>query len=510
MKQRKTILAALLVGVLCMGLLPTTALAAMGTVLQEPTLVFQNVYAFDKTNTAGAFQDADHGNIVTIQKDKVVLTPFKPDPDTNKTWGDGEYYNDESTTYPPVITKMYSFYDSDSGKYGYENDSGVVIPAIYDTVDISYVYGDVSFLPVCKDGKWGAIDLAGQELVAFKYARVSPLENGLATFGITSTNAQQEPITLYGYMDQSGTEVIAPTFANAENFSKGGVAVVKNSDYEVGLVSKEGKMIVPFGTYDSMYPYADRDGTTYISTSKNGLGGCLSANGTKILPCLYVAIDNFDKGLAVVETVQGKGLVDSTGGCVIPAIYDHINTYLSGNPVEYVWVCKNDKYGVVKVDRAATAASKMTLPATAFPSTNPVTVDGQPVNFDVYALLDANGNLTNYFKVRDVANILNGTAAQFQVGWDKMVNLTTKTAYTANGSEMSTPFYGCQIPGANKPQTMVNGTLTPMDTLSLADSDGNGYTYYKIRDLGKALGFDITYDGATGTIGIDTTKPYAG
>ena len=36
----------------------------------------------------------------------------------------------------------------------------------------------------------------------------------------------------------------------------------------------------------------------------------------------------------------------------------------------------------------------------------------------------------------------------------------------------------------------------------------NGNNYAKIRDLGKAVGFSVTYDAATNTVQIDSTAPY--
>ena len=65
---------------------------------------------------------------------------------------------------------------------------------------------------------------------------------------------------------------------------------------------------------------------------------------------------------------------------------------------------------------------------TAFASTQNVEVDGQPVQFQMYALKDANGNPTNYVKLRDVAHVLNSTSAKFYVGWDGAITITTGTA----------------------------------------------------------------------------------
>lgn len=138
---------------------------------------------------------------------------------------------------------------------------------------------------------------------------------------------------------------------------------------------------------------------------------------------------------------------------------------------------------------------------TAYATSYSILVDGEAVAFDAYALKDANGNDTNYLKLRDVAHVLNGTAAQFNVGWDntaKAITITTDAAYTSpNGSEMSTPFSGNQPYAANPSTILVNGTQTDLDAITLTDSDGNGYTYFKLRDLGDALGFSVDWNGSS-------------
>ena len=150
----------------------------------------------------------------------------------------------------------------------------------------------------------------------------------------------------------------------------------------------------------------------------------------------------------------------------------------------------------------------------AYTTTSSILVDGKEVKFDAYALKDANGNLTNYLKLRDVAYILNGSQAQFNVDWDSAAGaivIQTKTAYTtSNGSEMSAPFTGDQPYRKNPSTVLVDGVETGFDAITLTDSANNGYTYFKVRDLGQYLGFEVTWDGARGAVVIDTTKPYSG
>ena len=144
--------------------------------------------------------------------------------------------------------------------------------------------------------------------------------------------------------------------------------------------------------------------------------------------------------------------------------------------------------------------------AMAYASTQNVLVDGKSVEFYAYALKDANGNDTNYVKLRDVAQILNGSAAQFEVGWDGSISITTRSAYTSNGSELIQNFAGNQPYTVNTFPVKVNGAAVALDAITLTDATG-GYTYFKLRDLGSALGFNVGYANGVG-IFIQTDAPY--
>ena len=143
----------------------------------------------------------------------------------------------------------------------------------------------------------------------------------------------------------------------------------------------------------------------------------------------------------------------------------------------------------------------------AYASTQTVSVDGRNIEFQCYALKDAGGNPTNYIKLRDLAILLNGTAAQFDVGWDGNVNILTRKAYTPNGSELKTPFSGDRAYQETGAVTKVDGRDASLAAFMLLDDAGGGYTYYKLRDLGRAVGFNVGWSADRG-IFVETDKPY--
>ena len=162
-------------------------------------------------------------------------------------------------------------------------------------------------------------------------------------------------------------------------------------------------------------------------------------------------------------------------------------------------------------DPEPTTPPAETIPAsgTAKASTQAVEVDGKKVEFQMYALLDANGNSTNYVKLRDLAHVLNGTAAQFSVGYDGTISLTTGQPYEDTGSEMTTPFSGDRAYTGGGQSVKINGQAVELTAINLLDDNGGGYNYFKLRDLGAALGFNVSWSAERG-IFVETDKPYAG
>ncbi len=144
----------------------------------------------------------------------------------------------------------------------------------------------------------------------------------------------------------------------------------------------------------------------------------------------------------------------------------------------------------------------------AYSSQSTVEVDGKAVSFQMYALKDEKGNETNYVKVRDLADALNGTAAQFNVTWTGAVALTRGEEYVPNGTEHQTPFSGDRFYESADASTTVDGQEVDLHALLLTDDAGGGYTYYQLRDLGKALGFNVGWTAQRGVF-VETDKPYS-
>ena len=151
---------------------------------------------------------------------------------------------------------------------------------------------------------------------------------------------------------------------------------------------------------------------------------------------------------------------------------------------------------------AETIAALRTLTApTAQVSSHKVQVDGEAAAPAAYVI-----GGSNYVKLRDVAQLLNGTAAQFGVEWDgaaRRIDLTDGAAYEPVGGELAAPAAGGKQAALTEAPVYLDG-----QALDLTAYEIDGNNYFKLRDLGAALDFGVTWDAQTRTVRIDTDAPY--
>jgi cobalamin biosynthesis Co2+ chelatase CbiK len=126
-------------------------------------------------------------------------------------------------------------------------------------------------------------------------------------------------------------------------------------------------------------------------------------------------------------------------------------------------------------------------------TTQALKVDGEVKETEVYSINDA-----NYFKLRDMAMLLNGTAAQFGVDYDKgtrTVSIKTGEAYVPVGGELAT--------GVDQSASALRSTQTVTvdgEDCELIAYNIGGNNFFQLRELGEVLGFYVDYDEAANTM----------
>ncbi len=124
-------------------------------------------------------------------------------------------------------------------------------------------------------------------------------------------------------------------------------------------------------------------------------------------------------------------------------------------------------------------------------------VDGEQATITGYTVNDS-----NYFKVRDIAMLMRNTSAKFNVSWDselEAIMIDTHSDYVPVGGELSGEIEQDMNVVENSTPIYVDNRRTAITAYNI-----NGSSYFKIRDIADATGFDIQWDGGSQTINLIT------
>lgn len=128
-------------------------------------------------------------------------------------------------------------------------------------------------------------------------------------------------------------------------------------------------------------------------------------------------------------------------------------------------------------------------------SNNSIDIDGK---YSQVASYNIGGN--NYFRLRDLATILVGTDAEFDVGYDDVERLITiKSETPLSGTPSLIQLNSNDIAVPNDMTVMVDDLYVAPTAYNI-----NGFTYFKLRDLGQILGFGVAWDEASKSMVITT------
>ncbi len=152
-------------------------------------------------------------------------------------------------------------------------------------------------------------------------------------------------------------------------------------------------------------------------------------------------------------------------------------------------VSQSTEYAVASNLLAATSPAQ---------TTDSIELDGTPVQPEVYKI-----NNENYFKLRDIAYLLQDTNSKFSVNWDAATSsilLKTGEGYTSVGGEMSYSGVGAAV--LSHASVLVNGVQANMTAYNIA-----GNNYFRLRDIGNQVGFQVDYDDAEDIVLLDSGTP---
>ena len=163
--------------------------------------------------------------------------------------------------------------------------------------------------------------------------------------------------------------------------------------------------------------------------------------------------------------------------------------------------------GTIRCGTGAAAPATPAAPTTTpVPTTMPtvvlspqkLAVDGETKTTEIY-----NIGGTNYFKLRDLAALLNGSSVQFNVDFNSATNtivVKTKTPYTtANGYELQSGVDNSALAKVSAQSLEIDGKNVPLTAYNIG-----GTNFFGLRQLEQYIGYSVGYISETNTATIST------
>lgn len=190
--------------------------------------------------------------------------------------------------------------------------------------------------------KFGFVNASGDEVVPLQYDYAEEFVNGFAKVskGGSGSGAYYQGAK-FGYIDTTGKEVVplrydfvgGDIFDSFAGFSEGFVTVSNGGtgglyDYtggKWGYVDQSGREIVPL-----IYDHASSFRGGLGRVLKNGKYGFVDATGTEVVPCIYDEAGDFINGMAEVVRGGKAGYIDVAGREVTSMKYKGIKPFLEG------------------------------------------------------------------------------------------------------------------------------------------------------------------------------------
>ena len=157
--------------------------------------------------------------------------------------------------------------------------------------------------------------------------------------------------------------------------------------------------------------------------------------------------------------------------------------------------------GLMALTGLAPTASAAPVRKTAIPSRNAIYVDGERVPAASY-LIDGN----NYFKLRDIASMVNYTDKQFSVSWDarqQYIYLTSGERYRSVGGELSGVTQQTRSATASTSPVYKDGSRAYYTGYLIG-----GNNYYRLRDLCSDFNIGVLWDADNNRVDILTNIGY--
>ena len=187
---------------------------------------------------------------------------------------------------------------------------------------------------VKNEGKWGAFNFMGKQVIPFEFDEISFLDN---TDNKVIRVYKKEP--KYGLIDTLGQIQVGAVFDDIGSYSESKLAVKRNNLW--GFVNNLGTEIIPC-RFQSVSNFSE--GLAAVKNKNNW--GFADANGNMVLPSKYIRAGNFNNGKAWIYTSSGYTYIDNKGIQVFDKTYQKAFDY----QFRVARVVVDGKYGLIDPD----------------------------------------------------------------------------------------------------------------------------------------------------------------
>ena len=217
-----------------------------------------------------------------------------------------------------------------NGLYGFIDKKGkYVIPAAY--AEASIFSEDIAF--VTPSGEHiQAIDSKGKVLFTCQKAQIIRyFSDGLAVY----VNSEGK----YGAIDKTGSDIIPATYTYIGDFSEG-LAIFQDDSNKIGYIDKEGGYIIN-PQFDWAIDF--HEGLAVVVSGEKY--GFIDKKGNYVIPPQFDRADSFSEGLALVFQGNSFGYIDKKGNYVINPQFDWAYPFRGG--VAIVEPSGSDLWGLI-------------------------------------------------------------------------------------------------------------------------------------------------------------------
>jgi len=196
-----------------------------------------------------------------------------------------------------------------------------------------------------KDGMslYGYIDVNGKEVIPLQFFDADDFQNGMAAVQTGQMDfSSAYPTDLFGFIDKTGKFKIKPKFGWTWSFSGKYGTFKEGPDREnMGAFTRRGKIVVP-GQYYSVSDVSD-EGVLGAQEVYEGGYAMINVEGKVLLPFEYGYIRPAGEGLMLVPKDEKISYYDMKGKLVFKTDYSSACPFVDG----FARVKKGDKWGMI-------------------------------------------------------------------------------------------------------------------------------------------------------------------